>query len=84
MKKKNYKVGIDLGSKTIRVVVTTLDNDGSQNPRVITGAIEPSDGIRHGRIVSASDASRALKNAITKNRKRVRRKNRLCLFGYYW
>jgi len=71
MKKKNYKVGIDLGSKTIRVVVTTLDNDGSQNPRVITGAIEPSDGIRHGRIVSASDASRALKNAITKTEKEL-------------
>jgi len=66
MSKKNYKVGIDLGSKTIRVVVTTQDQEGEMHPRVITGAIEPSEGIRHGRIVSTVDATRSLRNAINK------------------
>lgn len=71
MKKKDYKVGIDLGSRAIRIVVTTLDEDGDGNPRVITGAIEPSDGIRHGRIVSTQDAIRSLKNAIQKTEREL-------------
>lgn len=70
MSKKSYKVGIDLGSRTIRVVVTGTDERGG-NPRVITGAVEPSEGIRHGRIVSMEDTRRALQNAITKTEREL-------------
>jgi cell division protein FtsA len=71
MNSKNYKVGLDLGSKVIRIVVTTLDEKSSPNPRVITGAVEPSEGIRHGRIVEKSDAKRAIKNVIRKTEKEL-------------
>lgn len=71
MSKKNYKVGLDLGSKVIRIVVTVQDEKNTGNPRVITGAVEPSDGIRHGRIVGKDDAKRAIKNVIQKTEKEL-------------
>lgn len=71
MSKKNYKVGLDLGSKVIRIVVTTSDDKGSPNPRVITGAVEPSDGIRHGRIIDREFAKRSIKNVIRKTEKEL-------------
>lgn len=71
MSKKHYKVGLDLGSKVIRIVVTTTDENGGGNPRVITGAVEPSDGIRHGRIVSIPDAKRAISHVIQKTEKEL-------------
>jgi cell division protein FtsA len=71
MNKKNYKVGLDLGSKVIRIVVTTEDEKGTQNPRVVTGAVEPSDGIRHGRIIDRTAAKRAIKNIILKTEKEL-------------
>lgn len=70
MSKRNYKVGLDLGSKIIRIVVTVLDED-STTPRVITGAVEPSEGIRHGRIVSRPDAKRAIQNIIEKTEREL-------------
>ncbi len=71
MSKKHYKVGLDLGSKVIRVVVTTQDEKGSLNPRVVTGAVEPSDGIRHGRIIDKDAAKRSIKNVIRKTEKEL-------------
>lgn len=71
MSKKNYKVGLDLGSKVIRIVVTTTDEKNPAHPRVLTGAVEPSEGIRHGRIVSKEDAKRAIKNVVQKTEKEL-------------
>lgn len=71
MSKKNYKVGLDLGSKVIRLVVTSTDDAGSGNPRVVTGAVEPSDGIRHGRIVDKESAKKAIRNVIRKTEKEL-------------
>lgn len=70
MSKKNYKVGLDLGSKVIRIVVTTED-ENNPHPRVVTGAVEPSDGIRHGRIVDKAAALRSIKNVIHKTEKEL-------------
>lgn len=71
MSKKHYKVGLDLGSKVIRIVVTSTDEKDSQNPRVVTGAVEPSDGIRHGRIIDRDAAKRSIKNVIRKTEKEL-------------
>jgi cell division ATPase FtsA len=72
MSKKKYKVGLDLGSKVIRIAVTSYDEKGSQNPKVIAGAVEPSDGIRHGRIVDRVAAKRSIKNIIQKTEKELK------------
>jgi cell division protein FtsA len=70
MSKRAYKVGLDLGSRIIRIVVTVVD-EGEVIPRVITGAVEPSDGIRHGRIVNKEDAKRAILNIIDKTEREL-------------
>jgi cell division protein FtsA len=72
MSKKKYKVGLDLGSKVIRIVVTSEDDKGSPNPKVIAGAVEPSDGIRHGRIVDRIAAKRSIKNIIQKTERELK------------
>jgi cell division protein FtsA len=74
MRRKNFKVGLDLGSKLIRVVVTTEDEENPLQRRVITGAVEPSEGIRHGRILSKEDAEHAIKNIIFKVEKELEEK----------
>ncbi len=71
MSKTNYKVGLDLGSKAIRIVVASMDDKSSGNPVVVTGAVEPSEGIRHGRIASKKDVSSALRNIIAKTEKEL-------------
>jgi cell division protein FtsA len=71
MKKNGYRVGLDLGSKAIRIVVTTFEENTLTNPRVITGAVEPGEGIRHGRIVSKVDALRSLRNVIEKTEREL-------------
>lgn len=72
MSKKKYKVGLDLGSKVIRIVVTSEDEKGTPNPKVIAGAVEPSDGIRHGRIVDKIAAKRTIRNIIQKTEKELK------------
>jgi cell division protein FtsA len=69
MSKKSFKVGLDLGSRLIRIVVT--GNDDGATPRVLTGAVEPSDGIRHGRIVDRAAAKRSIKSVIRKTEKEL-------------
>ncbi len=68
-----FKIGIDIGSKIIRVVATekTKEKDGeaSIHPRVLAATAESSDGIRHGKIISHDDALKAVKNAIRKTEK---------------
>ncbi len=70
---KGFKVGIDIGSKIIRVVATekanSKDGEVRAHPRVLAATAETSDGIRHGKVISHLEAMKAIKNAIRKTEK---------------
>jgi cell division protein FtsA len=68
--KKGLKVGIDIGSKNLRILVTTL-NENSPHPKILTGAVEPSDGIRNGRVVSHYDALKSLRKLLEKTEREL-------------
>jgi cell division protein FtsA len=60
---RNISVGIDIGSATTRVVVGEFLK-GEKNPRVIGIGESETRGVRHGYIVSISDAAMSLKGAL--------------------
>jgi cell division protein FtsA len=64
-KKLNYHVGIDLGSRVIRVVVSR-HTQGSPHPGIVVATGELSQGIKHGTIVSKREALESIKKALQK------------------
>ncbi len=72
---KDITVGIDIGSSSIRVVVTKRDR-GDAVPSIIGTGVAPSAGIRHGYIINHEEAvasiSRALDIAARKSQTKIR------------
>ena len=71
---KGFKVGIDIGSKTIRVVAVEKTNSKEgdaerAHPRILAATAESADGIRHGKVISRAEALKSIKNAIRKTEK---------------
>ena len=68
---KGFKVGIDIGSKTIRVVAVEKANSKEgdverAHPRVLAATAESAEGIRHGKVISKTEALKSIKNSIKK------------------
>ena len=61
---KNIVTGIDIGTNTIRVVVAQISKE-FRSPQIIGTAMVESRGLRHGYVTNQSDATRAIKRAIT-------------------
>lgn len=57
-------VGIDFGSRTIRILVGEVDEDGAVT--CVGAAVEPSAGLRHGGLADLEAAKVALVNALNK------------------
>jgi cell division protein FtsA len=68
--KNRITVGIDIGTSQVKVVVAEVSAQGHRSsPKIIgTGSAE-SKGVRHGYIVSASDAARSLEGALAQAEK---------------
>ena len=60
---RNISVGIDVGSKTTRVVVGEFIK-GEKNPRIIGIGEYETKGVRHGYVVDPISAVKSLKNAV--------------------
>lgn len=63
--RRNIRVGIDLGSKNIRILACTPP-ENSNHPKIITGAVGESEGLRQGRILSLADTAKSLRRLISK------------------
>lgn len=63
--RRNLRVGIDLGSKNIRILAC-IPSENSNHPKIITGAVGESEGLRQGRILSLADSVKSLKKLINK------------------
>ncbi len=61
--KQQYFTGIDIGSDTTRVVVTTGASDG-QHPKIVATGLSKTRGVRHGYIVNKEDVFGSLMEAI--------------------
>ncbi|MFA7285242.1 MAG: cell division protein FtsA [Candidatus Paceibacterota bacterium] len=61
---RNISVGIDIGTTTTRVVVGEFLK-GETNPSIIGIGESPTEGLRHGYVISTTDAIRSLKKALT-------------------
>jgi cell division protein FtsA len=68
MKGLVLKTGIDIGSKSIKVVVSS-DNPETGKNQVLAATKEVSQGIIHGQIVSYKEASMAINRAIKRTEK---------------
>lgn len=62
--KQSISVGIDIGSSTVRVVVTEALSPQGGHPRVLAVGSTPSRGIHHGYIINKDDAVECLALAI--------------------
>ena len=60
---RNISVGIDVGSSMTRVVVGEFLK-GEKNPKIIGVGMAPTEGMRHGYVVSPSLATASIKNAL--------------------
>ncbi len=63
---RNISVGIDIGSKTTRVVVGEFDkaNQGEKNPKIIGVGESETKGMRHGYVTNPALVLQSLKNAV--------------------
>jgi len=64
MSKESVLVGVDVGSSSIRTIIT--QNVRDEIPRVIGVGIAPSFGIRRGVIVDAEEAAKAINESLEK------------------
>src|SRR3989338_5378065 len=60
---RNISVGIDVGSKTTRVVVGELLK-GEKNPKIIGVGESETKGVRHGYVVNSVATAKSVKNAV--------------------
>ncbi len=63
MAKKNYTCGIDIGTDTIKLVLSTIDPQ-TETIRVETIAQVPSVGVRRGYIVNVDEVANCIKKAV--------------------
>lgn len=71
MSSKNIKVGIDVGTYQVKVVISELifDQSGKKSVKIIATGMAESKGLRHGYIVSGEDVSVSVKEAVLKAEK---------------
>lgn len=67
--------GIDIGSSSIRIIVSELVK-GEAQPRVLSMTNKKSRGLRHGYIVDTEEACEALREAIQEAENSSGKKNR--------
>jgi cell division protein FtsA len=60
---RNISIGIDVGTTTTRIIVGELLK-GQQNPNIIGVGEYPTTGMRHGYVVSFSDVTKSIRNAV--------------------
>lgn len=68
---RNIKVGIDIGTSQIKVVVSDMLNDegGKVSPKILATSLSESKGLRHGYIISPVDVTEGVSKAISKAEK---------------
>ncbi len=64
---KNIKVGIDIGTYQVKVVVSELAYENEKkNFKIIANSLSESKGLRHGYIINTEDVKESLLNALSK------------------
>lgn len=63
--KKGIVCGIDVGTTSVRVVVSEYLNKG-ENPKILCATLSPARGIRHGYVVNFDDAAHSIAIAVKK------------------
>jgi cell division protein FtsA len=71
MSSKNIKVGIDIGTYQVKVVVAelVLDESGKKVPKILATSLAESKGLRHGYIISSEDVALNVAEAVQKAEK---------------
>lgn len=65
MARRHISTGIDIGTSSVRVLVAQHDRSGGQ-PTILGTGIADSKGLRHGYIVSITEAAESIREAIRK------------------
>ncbi|NTV44746.1 MAG: cell division protein FtsA [Candidatus Yonathbacteria bacterium] len=68
MARRHISTGIDIGTSAVRVVIAEHDKNGGQ-PEIIGMGIAESRGLRHGYIISPSEAVASIRDAVDKAEK---------------
>lgn len=64
--RNKISVGIDIGTDTIKVIVSESQNDEQRSkPRIIGVGYAKSSGLRHGYIVNVDECAQSIKKAVT-------------------
>jgi len=69
---RNIATGIDIGTSSIRVVVSERQK-GEMTPKVLGVGIAESKGLRHGYIVNPIDAAKSIRKALVRASKEAKR-----------